>query len=535
MTSVLPEVETKVAKLKQKLKNDVRGKEESRSFLSFSRENLSISQSELEQGLNKQCSRPHRNTVLSVIALVVAVLCLGLETWKLRCSAVNAREIEELKRDVESLKHRILEENLWDALKAFEGQLYTGGSRDEDDDAGEADIDNADYDSAYDDNFSHDYSNYYASPAPSYGARPSDFPDYSSTIAPVPSPPSPPSADKAMMDLLSAPSLRKAEVKHGQASKKNDRDGSHKNDKDHRAEDERKTLEEKLKNTTKQKRHAPGSRSEDSAERRGSLKKRSIGDHEVHSRRLVLKDEYQDHTRRTMPTSPDDSLKDRSVEVRGRHPPKKYTHHTLDTGSVPSLEVSEPNVHGEHRQPKKSARRLKKNLPVSKRIYAAHYSADRELPGVSECNHRCGRHCNTSDTGHCHRDRIFTAWRATEWVDELMGQHFTMQNDGSLIINHDGLYLVYAQIHYVDTVHEAGFNLEVNDRIILKCTVSKSGQKIDQTCFSAQVTPLKQNDSLALKETGESPRGAVLEAIDSFFGVVRLGDIKTLSKRYSSQ
>lgn len=71
---MLPEVETKVTKLKQKLMNDVRGKEETRSFLSFSRENLSISQSELEQGFSKQCTRPHRNTVLNVVALAIAVL-----------------------------------------------------------------------------------------------------------------------------------------------------------------------------------------------------------------------------------------------------------------------------------------------------------------------------------------------------------------------------------------------------------------------------------------------------------------------------
>lgn len=125
MTSVLSEEESKVAKMKQKLMNDVHVKEETRSFLSFSRENLSISQSDIEQGFNKHRFRPNRNTILSVTALIIALLCLGLESWKFHCSLVNAREIEELKRSVESLKHRFLEEDLLDELKAFEEQVRT--------------------------------------------------------------------------------------------------------------------------------------------------------------------------------------------------------------------------------------------------------------------------------------------------------------------------------------------------------------------------------------------------------------------------
>lgn len=103
--------------------NDVHIKEETRSFLSFSRENLSISQSDLEQGYNKQRFRPKRNTILSVTALLIAFLCLALECWEFHYSLINAREIEDLKRSVDSLKHRILEEDLLDEVKAFEEQV----------------------------------------------------------------------------------------------------------------------------------------------------------------------------------------------------------------------------------------------------------------------------------------------------------------------------------------------------------------------------------------------------------------------------
>lgn len=123
MTSMLSEEDSKVARMKQKLMNDVHVKEETRSFLSVFRENLSISPSDLEQGFNKHRFRPNRNTILSVTALLIALLCLSLESWKFHCSLINAREIEELKRSVESLKHRFVKEDLLNELKAFEEQV----------------------------------------------------------------------------------------------------------------------------------------------------------------------------------------------------------------------------------------------------------------------------------------------------------------------------------------------------------------------------------------------------------------------------
>lgn len=104
--------------------------------------------------------------------------------------------------------------------------MYAEVSND-DDDPDEADIDNADYDSNYDDESfsSHDYSTDYHRSPPAFGARPSDFPDSSSTIAPVPSPPEP-TAGKAVMELLAA--VRKAEAKHGQDLKGNEKNAEDK-------------------------------------------------------------------------------------------------------------------------------------------------------------------------------------------------------------------------------------------------------------------------------------------------------------------
>lgn len=125
MTSILSGEESNAARMKQKLMRNAPAKEETRSFLNFSRENLSISHSDLEQGFNRsRLVRPSRNTILSVAALMAVVLCLGLQSWKL---LANTREIEQLRRDVDILNHRFLEQDLMDELKAFEEQVGPSG------------------------------------------------------------------------------------------------------------------------------------------------------------------------------------------------------------------------------------------------------------------------------------------------------------------------------------------------------------------------------------------------------------------------
>lgn len=107
-------------------------KDETRSFLDFSRENLSISQSELEQGFNKppKCFRPSRHSVLSLVVIFVVLACAAVEIWEFHRVISNSRDIEiikqdveVIKRDVEALRHRMFGEDFVDDLKAFEEQV----------------------------------------------------------------------------------------------------------------------------------------------------------------------------------------------------------------------------------------------------------------------------------------------------------------------------------------------------------------------------------------------------------------------------
>lgn len=583
MTSVLQEEENKTARLKQKLMND-HTKEETRSFLSFSRENLSISHSDLEQGFNKHRFRPNRNTVLSIGALAVALLCLGLETWKLHCSLVNAREIEELKRDVESLKHRFLEEDLLDELKAFQDQLYAEESNDEDD-PGEADIDNADYDSNYEDDVSsaHDYSGDYHTP-PTYGARSSDFPDASSTIEPVPSPPDP-TSNKELVELLAT--LRKIEAKRGQEFEKNVREG-HRNIERERLlqESKRRSSHEERTGKVNGTKHKRDLRNGDNgpsypleSQRPGNKGKRSVedkiasGSEEVSPHRRTARNQTRRMIVSRVKFQEDPESRNPGENQNGsisgdRHPPKKYYAHVRadashafpsthqdepddqiarasdkarngstgdieerrfgfkgeqDTASEEIIEATDVQVsNGQSRQVRRGMTR--RHLRAHRQVCAIHYGADSTL-FAEEDEH-------TGNGRARHSSGVFKAWRPSNWVTDLgMNRYFTLASDGKLTVHEPGLYLVYAQIHYLDEHDENGFHVLVNGRPILQCMIYShgSGHK-SRSCFSAQVTLLQAGDRLMLKDVG-SARYTLFQYDKSFFGLVKLGELRQQQKQ----
>ncbi|OXU29538.1 hypothetical protein TSAR_013242 [Trichomalopsis sarcophagae] len=235
MTSVLPEEESNVTRLKLKSQSHAAhssskqrnaSQDESRSFLTFSRENLSISTSDLEQGFSKPsrtrcCSR---QTLLSCAALILALSCAGLELWKLRRVLENARDIESLKRDVETLKHRFLEKDLLDELRAFEeqiykraadGRLYGEGASDEEDLSSNPGSNNSDYDSSYDDSSggtsstSADYPTVTFAPNHQPSLSTISIPKLASTSSATPC------TSKDLEEVLAV--LRRAEAERGQA------------------------------------------------------------------------------------------------------------------------------------------------------------------------------------------------------------------------------------------------------------------------------------------------------------------------------
>lgn len=101
-----------------------------------------------------------------------------------------------------------------------------------------------------------------------------------------------------------------------------------------------------------------------------------------------------------------------------------------------------------------------------RQMLAAHFVADSSLFNEEDEHTGNGR--------ARHNEGIFKAWRASDWMEDFaMNRHFLLNRDGKLTVYEAGLYLIYAQIHYLDEHDENGFHLLVNGRPILQCMVNK--------------------------------------------------------------
>lgn len=159
----------------------------------------------------------------------------------------------------------------------------------------------------------------------------------------------------------------------------------------------------------------------------------------------------------------------RSIVVASRHPPKKYnTHTSLNTTETTASSERDDKfsvethtvTRGNHTR--KVAHKLRKNMN-SRGVVAVHYHGDASK--ISSWDEDAGN-------GKIrHKSNTFKAWKPSDWVTDYgMSKHFSM-SEGALTIYETGLYLIYAQIHYIDDHYQNGFRLIVNDRPILQCVV----------------------------------------------------------------
>ncbi|CAG9759336.1 unnamed protein product [Ceutorhynchus assimilis] len=141
-----------------------------------------------------------------------------------------------------------------------------------------------------------------------------------------------------------------------------------------------------------------------------------------------------------------------------------------------------------------------------------------------------GTHHNFRGNGHLrHLQNIFVDWKANGWVEKTgMMSHFILE-DGYLTIRESGLYLVYAQIYYLDEHDINGYRVYKNDDSILQCTISlHSGTRSQKgnTCYTAGVEHISEGDKISLGDILDG-HYSLFEPGKSFFGAVKLGDIRT--------
>ncbi|XP_029168817.1 protein eiger isoform X2 [Nylanderia fulva] len=522
MTSMLTEENSnKAAKMKQRLmSNGHVVKEDTRSFLNFSRENLSVSHSDLEQGFNRSRQRPSRKMILSMSALMISILCLGLVSWKLNS---NAREIEQLRRDVDSLK-RFLKLDLINEIKTLK-ELYEESS--EDNDPGEADIDNADYDSNYDDD----------------GSASHDYPDNSRTLLTYDS-----RSSGFLKTATSLPTSTEPDYSH-KAITENKRENYKNIERDHDEEEHTTPLNVEKINDENSAEHKRDART--GYIREGVKLKRSVRDHTLTDDSLMDTSNYRagryptkktiQRASKTRPYTSDESHMNNNTEIITllqqtssiSHSPKKYhTHARLETFPLHDQlneAITRPNSHSGPNTSSETAsgeeegrdnwRNRDVEIHKSVQVYAIHYGADSAL-FTAEDEH-------TGNGRARHSNGVFKAWRPSDWATNLeMNRYFTLANDGKITVHEPGLYLAYAQIHYLDEHDENGFRLLVNGRSILQCMVYSPGRgHKSRSCFSAQMTILHEGDHLVLKDIG-SARYTLFQHDKSFFGLVKLGELR---------
>ncbi|CAH1153749.1 unnamed protein product [Phaedon cochleariae] len=140
-----------------------------------------------------------------------------------------------------------------------------------------------------------------------------------------------------------------------------------------------------------------------------------------------------------------------------------------------------------------------------------------------------GEHTNYLGNGHLrHHQATFVDWKASNWVDSLgMDSHFSL-DQGFVTIQESGLYFVYSQIYYLDEHDTTGYRVFKNDQMILQCTLtihSVERKLKGNTCFTAGVEHFSEGDRLSLADITPG-RLSLFEKGKSFFGLVKLGDIK---------
>ncbi|XP_067008308.2 protein eiger [Anabrus simplex] len=204
-------------------------------------------------------------------------------------------------------------------------------------------------------------------------------------------------------------------------------------------------------------------------------------------------------------------------------------------GAQPELRSSYPGV--------KRVRNIKKKVPVKKtlanqeidELQPTHPSARRRLLPAAHFGGDTSKysleHPHYEGNGRLrHPEGLFTDWTASSWVNELgMQRHFNLTR-GILEVLDSGLYMVYAQIHYLDEHDTNGYGVYVNGAPFLHCTVmahDESNRFVlkSNSCYTSGVLYLEAGDKLTIRDAS-SMRYSIFEPTKSFFGFIKLGRAK---------
>uniref|UniRef100_A0A8D9AKR9 Protein eiger n=1 Tax=Cacopsylla melanoneura TaxID=428564 RepID=A0A8D9AKR9_9HEMI len=158
---------------------------------------------------------------------------------------------------------------------------------------------------------------------------------------------------------------------------------------------------------------------------------------------------------------------------------------------------------------------------------AIHLVGDTSKPRLSKEKHYDANHRMYHPKGHIKDWNVDSRTIMDDKSNH--DQYFKLEN-GHLKVKQGGLYFVYAQIFYSTKEDTSGFNVYVNDNVVMRCITT--GVSTDQiggvhstapnSCYTAGLVRIQPNDNLSIKEM-QGERFTVFEPTRSFFGLFKLG------------
>jgi len=124
------------------------------------------------------------------------------------------------------------------------------------------------------------------------------------------------------------------------------------------------------------------------------------------------------------------------------------------------------------------------------------------------------------DPTELRHDGRHTHWKLARWARRLgAASSFPLSPGGEVGVPSPGLYLVFAQVSYLEKARQVGFSIEVNDRPKVVCS-ERRGAGMQISCYTGGLLYLEQGDKVSLKDSSPASK------VDSGFGRTFMGIVK---------
>jgi len=111
-------------------------------------------------------------------------------------------------------------------------------------------------------------------------------------------------------------------------------------------------------------------------------------------------------------------------------------------------------------------------------------------------------------------------WKLARWSKRLGADHSFPVSRGKVGVPSPGLYLVYAQVSYMDKHKHQGFSININDNPAMECQEIR-GMAMQMMCHTGGLLYLEQGDRVSIKDV-KGGRKIDIGSGKTFFGLVKL-------------